>query len=166
MSKLLSLLFTKEWFARDSSKSLSKNKWFAWEKLIFCMFLTVCPHFKAQERITPVPLHTVTLFSRATGAIHSCCSKERLWANRSRHFASDLLLLLMKKSDRSDLLFFTSKWLFRSQKPMSEFPTLRFLLHWNNWTQYSDSLPPDYPQCIADYHISIRMHPNFHFLYT
>ena len=38
MSKLLSLLFTKEWFARDSSKSLSKNKWFAWKNKFFACF--------------------------------------------------------------------------------------------------------------------------------
>ena len=116
LGKLLSLLFKKEqwkWFAHDSSKSLSKNAWFA-QKIYFSYVFDSLPPF---------------FCSRHSSLICSFVKKD----------LSDLLLSLFKKidcerftqvthdkSDGSDLFFFTCESLFCSQKisELLEFPTL------------------------------------------
>ena len=100
------------WFARDSSKSLSKNKQFAWKRY-FLMFLTVFPSFIPKELIASIALSSVTLFKdwqdqfalialykKSTGSelLPSLFTKEWQWANWSCQY--------LKKSDGSDLLYF------------------------------------------------------------
>ena len=131
VSDLLRSLRTKElheWFAHDSSKSLAKTS-NSLKKIIqtLCFshkFLTVFTLFMPMRKSLP-SLLTQSLFfkSNMSDSITSLFTKERPWAICSG--------CSWQKSAGSNLLFFSSASLFRSQKaseslekPMSEFPTL------------------------------------------
>ena len=100
----------------DSRESLSKKSDLFKNIHIWWMFLTVFHCFSpcyAHERIAPVAFHSVALYKRGTishnsQSLPSLFTKEWPWAIRSR--------CSLQKSDGSDSLFFTSEWLFCSQK--------------------------------------------------
>ena len=124
---LLSLFKNERPWTNCSSRSLKKSD--SEEIPLFS--------FYAQKQIAPVALCSVALFKLKRNG-----SKSLLSHLEKRATVSELFLSLFEKSDKCDLLFFMSEWLFCSfafllfcsqktsnslKKPLSEFPTLHFL---------------------------------------
>ena len=90
-----------QWFAHDSSELLSKTS-DSLEITCFWQFFTAVPPFYAKKKqIAPIALYKRVTVSELLPPL---CKKEWLWTNWSCRS--------LKKSDRSDSLFFTSESLF------------------------------------------------------
>ena len=131
MSESLSSLFKKEWFAQDSSKSLSKTSWIRLKKLIFVIFHCFSPFLCPSCKSLPLLWRSLRsslicsfLKSNRSHSLLSLFKKGWPWVNRSCHSykkatMSDLLPLLFSKERQEQFAIFHPQIalsLFGSQK--------------------------------------------------